>query len=94
MRKGGATQNDLIFLLFQQANSRRQCMGAPVGLFQVKPSDGQHIGILVVKCPLRLRCELQQTTLSLVKYGKKRVSMTQFLLFSKDRELVCVLMES
>ena len=28
-------------------------------------SDGQHIAMLVVECPPRLRCELQRTMLSL-----------------------------
>ena len=49
--RGGATQDyDVIFLLTQQENPRKQCMGAPVSwLFQsnqVKTSDGQHIAIL------------------------------------------------
>ena len=41
---------------------------APVWLFQlnqVKTSNSQHIAMLVVECPLRFRCELQRTTISL-----------------------------
>ena len=44
-------QHDVIFLLTQQENPRRQCMGASVWLFQlnqVKTSDGQHITMLVL----------------------------------------------